>query len=137
MKEDGYVVRVRAVRERTCELKLSDFDVLKSTPHDPMGTMQEGGSIPRPSALEEEALREQEAFNRSVPKRTPITKAVVLKFGATPGCRQCAAMMSGASYDRRLHSESCRQRMENLMKTDIEFSSRLETREAQRTKFFA
>ena len=138
MKSDGFVVRVRAVRERTATLELKDFDILKSTPHDPLGTLQEASSIPRPSAMEEEAAREEELLGREAPKRVPITREAVRQWGGTVGCKQCAAIESGRPYnDKKLHTEECRRRMEKLMRTDVRFAPRLEAQEMKRTRYFA
>jgi hypothetical protein len=48
MKEDGLVVRSRAVRETSVELNLQDYDKLKSTPHDPLGTIRSAISSTMP-----------------------------------------------------------------------------------------
>ena len=54
MKEDGAVVRARAIREVAREMRLENYDVLKGTPHDPAGTLR---GFPRDEARPDE-LRE-------------------------------------------------------------------------------
>ena len=51
MQLNGKVVRARAIREMEQMAKLSDFDVLVSTPHDPTGTLR---TAPRDSGRRRE-----------------------------------------------------------------------------------
>ena len=40
MRENGSVVRARAIRELQKILTLKDYDVLRGTPHDPIGSLR-------------------------------------------------------------------------------------------------
>jgi hypothetical protein len=109
MKEDGLVVRSRAVRETSTELKLQDYDKLKSTPHDPLGTKLEYR-----------------------PRRAKITQDVVKKFGYSAGCLKCRALERGDGTSVTIgHSAKCRERLEARMQDDPIFKERLERAETR------
>ena len=58
MKEDGAVVRARAVRELERSVTLSDYDHLRGQPHDPTGTTRGMEDV------ELKKVREMEQVNR-------------------------------------------------------------------------
>ena len=117
MKEDGAVVRARAVREVEGKKTLEDYDVLTGQPHDPIGTLHAGGK-------RDESRRVDFAgggVTEDVPevRRVYITRDVISKFGPTDGCRKCRLMASGDPAHQQVHhNELCRSRIEELMKSD-------------------
>ena len=78
MKEDGLVVRSRAVRENSQDLTMEDFNKLVSTPHDPLGTIRAATRSIRPAAQTQE---HEEEFGQK-PRRAKITKNIIEKFGS-------------------------------------------------------
>ena len=101
MTSSGSVVRARAIREMHRPLLLADLDVLTGTPHDPVGTLRAGPrDVARGGDLAEQVPGEAAAGSN--PKRVQITKEVVNKFGATPGCVKCMG-----SCLRRSHLPIC------------------------------
>lgn len=70
MKEDGLVVRSRAVREVSENTLLSDLDKLQSTPH---ATPGEDGDT-------------------NAPRRVKITRSVVERLGPSRACQKCRAV---------------------------------------------
>ena len=137
MKEDGGVVRARAVRELLRPVTLADLDKIRGTPHDPTGTLR---GVPRDEGRPE-ALREPEVADAdlgSVPKWVQITKDVVLKFGATPGCSKCRGVRAGdRAYQYVHHTDACRNRMTELMKQDGKFGRLVQAAEDRQTKRIA
>ena len=95
MKEDGMVVRARAVREMDGDVTLATLDKLRCLPHDPTGTMKPVSQAPRAELFPEDSRQEGE--HRFAPKRVHLTKAVIEKFGASPGCNKCPAIYRNAS----------------------------------------
>ena len=83
MKEDGIVVRSRAVREMTKDITINDLDILKSTPHDPLGTIRASTSAPRPPVVPRDLGPEDLEYK---PRRARITHDVIEKYGYTTGC---------------------------------------------------
>ena len=137
MTQDGNVVRARAIKEAYRALRLQDLDVLRGSPHDPTGTFRgearDGG---RPEHLEEDAR--SDFGGGPTPKRVQITKEVVNRFGATPGCLKCRGVVAGdRSYQYVHHSQDCRSRMENLMRQDDLFSKKLEAAEERQMRRIA
>ena len=83
MKEDGLVVRSRAVRENSQELKMEDFDKLLSTPHDPLGAVRTAMRSIRAEVQTKGPPPEDEfAFK---PRRAKITKNIIEKLDLRPG----------------------------------------------------
>ena len=133
MKDDGFVVRCRAVRERDIPVTKEMLEKLKSTPSDPTGTMKPVESVPR-AVMTGVDKKESEGF---VPKRITISRAAMNKFGVTERCRKCRNIASGGSERSGSHSEECRRRFEELMKSDEEFKEKLEENEDKRNKYLA
>ena len=82
MKEDGLVVRSQAVRENNQELTMADYDKLKSTPHDPLGTIRTAMKSARP----EVPMKDKDDELEYKPRRAKITRNLIDKFGPTQGC---------------------------------------------------
>ena len=90
MKEDGVVVRARAVRDMEKDMKLTDYDIMTGQPHDPLGTLRAGGQRDRARRVDPDGGElPLPAEERAAPKRVMITKEVVAIFGATAGCKKC------------------------------------------------
>ncbi len=89
MKDDGLVVRSRAVREMDQDLCKADLDKLRSTPHDPLGTIRSATTSARPPVVPREAGEDEMEYR---PQRARITKEVIEKFGKTVGCPKCRAL---------------------------------------------
>ncbi len=125
MKDDGMVVRSRAVREMDQEISLQDLDKLRSTPHDPLGISRQTTEAPRAAAVPREAV---DGEVESKPRRAKITLDVINKYGRTPGCPKCRAIERGdhggatAAFG---HSARCRERIEELMKGDPLYQDRV------------
>ena len=136
MKEDGLVVRSRAVRENSQELKMEDFDKLLSTPHDPLGAVRTAmRSIRAEVQTKDPPLEDELAFK---PRRAKITKNIIEKFGPTPGCAKCRAIERGdRGHEAVGHSAACRERIEDLMKTDETFKARVEKADERINKCLA
>ena len=129
MKEDGLVVRSRAVRETSQELTLADYDKLKSTPHDPLGAIRSAIVSSRPPV----PLRdEKEEVLDYRPRRAKLTKDVVERYGFTAGCPKCRSWEQGEVGSTTIgHSAKCRERLEDLMKEDPVFKERLDRAETR------
>ncbi len=123
MKDDGLVVRSRAVRENSHEVTLADYDKLKSTPHDPLGSIKSAIQAQRqPVTLRGPDEEELECK----PRRAKITRSIVEKFGLAARCPKCRAIERGdKGYKAVGHSEKCRVRMEERMKGDPLFKDDL------------
>ena len=86
MKDDGLVVRSRAVRENSQEVTLADYDKLKSTPHDPLGSIKSAIQAQRqPVTMRVPDEEELECK----PRRAKITRSIVEKFGPIARCPKC------------------------------------------------
>ncbi len=124
MKEDGLVVRSRAVRENSQELTIADYDKLRSTPHDPLGTIRSPTRSSRPEVPTKSKEEEEEEYK---PRRAKIPRSCIKKFGVTPGCPKCRAIEQGdRGHEAGGHSGKCRERMEELMKGDPMFKERVD-----------
>ena len=137
MTLEGKVVRARAVREMHRALRLEDLNVLVGTPHDPVGAFRAGS---RDEGRDRELAEDQGGDHElgPAPKRVQITKEVVKRFGATPGCAKCKGVLAGdRSYQYVHHSTECRVRMEALMRQDEKFNRLLEAAEERQTKRIA
>ena len=93
MKEDGLVVRSRAVRENSQPLVTEDYDKLISTPHDPTGTVKAATTR---TVLPDVHSQEHELGSYK-PRRAKITKNIIDKFGPTARCAKCRAITRGDS----------------------------------------
>ena len=134
MKEDGLVVRSRAVRENSQDLTMEDFNKLVSTPHDPLGTIRAATRSIRPAAQTQE---HEEEFGQK-PRRAKITKNIIEKFGPTPGCQKCRALATGDhGYEAVGHSAACRERIEDMMKKDPNFKERIDRADERITRSLA
>ncbi len=103
MKEDGLVVRSRAVRENSQELTIADYDKLRSTPHDPLGTTRSATRSTRPEVPLKGKDEEEEEYK---PRRAKIPRSCIKKFGITPGCPKCRAIERGdRGHEAGGHSE--------------------------------
>ena len=135
MRDTGQVVRARAVKEMAKKMTLDDYAVLVGQPHDPLGALKtgerDGG---RPAELHGPSRDLPEDGDvRPTPKRVQITREVVIRFGATPGCRKCRGVLArDASYQFVHHSNECRARMEEKMAGDDSFKKNLESAEMRR-----
>ena len=119
VKEDGAVVRARAVRELERSVTLSVYDHFRGQPHDPTGTRYVEFSVMQDVELKQVKEKAQVNKMTASPRRVFITQEVVRKFGPTPDCRKCRGAMAGdKAYQFVNHSEGCRRRMEALMKED-------------------
>ena len=128
LKSDGLVVRARAVREFEEKVGLKDLEHIKSTPHDPLGTLRRTRVPDQLQRGLEHGADDREAGARNyVPKRMQITKEMVLRYGPTKGCRKCAGVASGdGGYQYVHHSEACRTRLEEAIKDDEHFRKNLD-----------
>ena len=70
-----------------------------------------------------------------VVKAAYIYKADVDKYGPTPRCPGCRAMMSGAKY-RAVHSPACRLRFEELLQQTAEGKRRIQAADRRMTEAF-
>jgi hypothetical protein len=129
MKEDGLVVRSRAVRENSVELKLQDYDKLKSTPHDPQGTIRSAIASSRPAVPIKEDKEEELEYR---PRRAKLTQDIVQKYGYTAGCPKCRSLERGEGANVAIgHSAKCRARLEERMQEDPLYKERLERAETR------
>jgi hypothetical protein len=129
MKEDGLVVRSRAVRETSVELTMQDYDKLKSTPHDPLGTIRSAIASTRPPVPLKDDKEEELEYR---PRRAKLTQEVVKKFGFTAGCPKCRSLERGEGAGVAIgHSSKCRERLEARMQDDPIFKDRLERAETR------
>ena len=136
MKGDGGVVRARAIREVHRDISMIDLNQLRGTPHDPVGNLRgDSRDEHRPAEL---AGQDAEDPLGPVPKRVQITREVVQRFGATPGCLKCQGQIAGdKSFQYVHHSEACRVRMESLMRQDEKFKRLIEAAEERQTRRIA
>ena len=97
-----------------------DWENLKGLPWawKPIRTKMPGSSpipisdapLPLPAAAEKAAAK---------PRRFYIRKADVQRYGYTPGCRGCEAIVVGdPTFAARNHSEKCRKRIQEAMERD-------------------
>jgi hypothetical protein len=127
MKEDGLFVRSRAVRETSVELTMQDYDKLKSTPHDPLGTIRSAIASTRPPVPLKEDKEEELEYR---PRRAKLTQDIVKRFGYTAGCPKCRSLERGEGANVAIgHSAKCRERLEARMQEDPIFKERLERAE--------
>jgi hypothetical protein len=135
MKEDGLVVRSRAVRENSVELKLQDYDKLRSTPHDPQGTIRSAIASARPAVPIKEDKEEELEYR---PRRAKLTQDIVQKYGCTAGCPKCRSLERGEGASVAIgHSAKCRARLEERMQEDPMYKERLERAETRINENFA
>ena len=138
MRDDGVVVRARAIREVDRKITLEKLGVLTGQPHDPMGTMKAGGDRDGGRRADQEPAGEGEIFEKFTPKRVQITKEVVKRFGPTEGCRKCRGVLAGDNaYKFVHHSETCRSRLEEMMKEDEHFKMQVENAERRQVERIA
>jgi len=139
MKEDGSVVRARAVRYMEKAMTMNDYDVLTGRPHDPLGTLHAGGQ--RNGARRVDPARgggEPSVEDRAAPKRVMITRDIVARYGATAGCKKCRGLVTGdRAYQHVHHSEDCRKRLEDMMRNDEAYREQVERAEFRRTERLA
>ena len=134
MKEDGLVVRSRAVRENSQNLTMEDYDKLINTPHDLTGTVK---TATMRTVLPEVHAQEQELGSYK-PRRAKITKNIIDKFGPTARCTKCRAITRGDSGMEAVgHSAACRERIEELMKANPDFRERVDRADERINKMLA
>ena len=138
MRENGSVVRARAIRELQKILTLKDYDVLRGTPHDPIGTLRGvTRDVGRPSeALGESPKEDYDELQGT--RRVQIRREVVEKFGPTLDCKKCRGLLArDRAYQYVHHREECRTRMEALMREDDGFRRHVESADLRLTKRLA
>ena len=115
------VIKVRTVRRKgSHEARWSDevFGSVRGTPWEPepgqsTDTLRSCIKIPRASDGIPETLQGTDKFRVDKGKLRPrITKSDVEDFGATLGCKACAASQRGETQTGIPHTEACRRRME-------------------------
>ena len=84
MHETGEVYRTRAadLKPRPHNLKLTDFDVLKGTPHDPSESLHEMVAPPRPTDLSDTITNDNRPAFIRAPKSFSIDRKLVRELGA-------------------------------------------------------
>ena len=93
MRENGSVVRARAIRELQKIITLKDYDVLRGTPHDPIGTLR---GVTRDVGRPSEALGESPEVDFDElqgTRRVQIRRQVVEKLGPTLDCKKCRGLL--------------------------------------------
>ena len=124
-KPEG-VVRCRDVRRLT-EDKRWDLDGLKAVKGAPWAPVNGVSTLEVPTHIVTEKVAREEddgEFRRDINiKRMMIRKADVIKYGETPGCPGCRAVLEGR---RQNHSEECRKEMERKMDADPEGAEKVE-----------
>lgn len=137
MKEDGLVVRSRAVREISGDTTMADLDRLQSTPRDPTDTIR-AAERPATSVPRAPLPTPGDDGDKSAPGRVKITRGVVERLGPSRDWQRCRAIQCGdPGYEAVGHSPTCRARMEELMKKDPSLQARLAGAEERRQKFLA
>jgi hypothetical protein len=120
------VVRCRDVRRLT-EDKRWDLDGLKAVKGAPWAPLSGASVLEVPTHIvTEKVIREEDdgEFRRDVNiKRMMIRKTDVMKYGETPGCPGCRAVLEGR---RQNHTEECRKEMERKMEADPEGAEKVE-----------
>ena len=138
-RENGSVVRARAISELQKILTLKDYDVLRGTPHDPIGTLRGvARDVGRPSETLGESPREDFDELQGT-RRVQIRREVVEKFGPTLDCKKCRGLLArDRAYQYYVHHrEECRTRMEALMWEDDGFRRHVERADLRLTKRLA
>ena len=139
---EGVVVRSAAVRPHPeCEYDSHVFDAIVGVPWDPTGknadlspeeVQEHLKDLPRVVAPRPEA----EYIPPS--RRAVIKKEYVERFGPTPNCAKCRAIIAGDNSTPTLgHSEGCRTRMGRLLMIDPELSKSLERAQIRQDEFLA
>lgn len=128
MRNDGLVVRSRAVHESSKELSLEIIDKLHSTPHDPTGAM-------RAERREVEQVRPRDVATAVddgeslQPRRMWISRAVVEKLGGK-------AIAAGDPGHKAVgYTSACRAHIEGLVHDDAELRDRLRFARERRPRF--
>ena len=139
MRETGSVVRARAIREHQKILILKECDVLRGTPHNPIGTLR---GVTRDAGRLSEVHGEspKEDFDElQGTRRVQIRREVVEKFGPTLDCKKCLGFVGKGprAYQCVHHREECRTRMEALMREDDGFRRHVESTDLRLTKRLA
>ena len=137
MHETGEVYRTRAadLKPRPHKVKMTDFDVLKGTPHDPSGSLHEMVAPPRPTDLSDTITNDNRPAFIRAPKSFSIDRKLVRELGGTPNCRQCIAMETGGPLTGQ-HTTECRERMRREMETRPEYAERIQADLDRRVRFF-
>ena len=135
MRENGSVVRARAIKELQKMLTLKDYNMLRGTPHDPIGTL-----VTRDTGRPSEAFGElpkEDSDELQGTRRVQIRREVVEKFGPTPEYKKCRVLARDRAYQYVHHHEECRTRMEALMREDDGFRRHVESADLRLTKRLA
>ena len=71
-----------------------------------------------------------------VPRRTPVSRALLERFGFTKGCMKCRDIESGDNSRPALaHSQECRMRIEAAMADDRDLSRRLDQHQGRALEY--
>ena len=130
MREDGSVVRARAVREVSIKLTLEDLAVLRKQPHNPTSVIRSSGEHDQGRGVGEPEKQQGDHLQWIIPRRVLI--------GATSGCTKFLGVVSNDQADRFVHhSESGRYRMEKLMRQDDKYYTQVERAERRQVERLA
>jgi len=114
------VVRCRDVRRLTLD-KRWDLEGLKGVTGAPWAPVSGESSLEVPTNIVTKKVAQEEQDGEYRPdiniKRMMIRKADVIKYGKTPGCAGCRALLEGDGR-RQSHTEGCRSQMEKRMEAD-------------------
>ena len=139
---DGTVARSGAVKlHPEIEYDSELFDGIIAAPWDPVGKNK--GLAP---AEGEEQVKDLPKLvvprvgNEGGPavRRVLITRAYVQRFGPTPDCSKCRAILAGDNANPTLaHSRDCRVRMEGLLALDPVLAQRLDRAQSRQDDYLA
>ena len=140
---DGVMVRTRSIQSQERQVSKDMLDKLVGVPWDPTrvvrarvsGGTDEGEHVIPAREVGEDGMP---VTRELIPRSMYITGDMVKQYGPTPGCPKCRAVARAHSSQHSMsHTQTCRVRIEEMVKHDPSTRDRLSRAEERKTRYFA
>ena len=135
MRDDGLAVRARAVRKVSKKLSLENLAVLRGQPHNPTLVCRSDGEHGERRGAGELEEQPGDDLPRYIPRMVQITREVVMKCGATRGCKKCHRMTRHTALSMTL--KAVHYLMGKSMHEDDKYRVQVEAVERRQVERFA
>ena len=131
---DGVMVRTRSIQSQERQVSKDMLDKLVGVPWDPTGVDRarvSGGNDEGEHVIPAREVGEggMPVTRELIPRSMYFTGDMVKQYGPTPGCPKCRAVARADSSQHSMsHTQTCRVRIEEMVKHDPSTRDRFEPR---------
>ena len=140
---DGVMVRTRSIQSQERQVSKDMLDKLVGVPWDPTGVVRarvSGGTDEGEHVIPAREVGEDgmPVTRELIPRSMYFTGDMVKQYGPTPGCPKCRAVARADSSQHSMsYTQTCRVRIEEMVKHDPSTRDRLSRAEERKTRYLA